>query len=164
MTDITRRSALKAAPAVALTAAVPALWPSPVDAAPDVPAAQPDKPKAPRRRTSSSEPHPILALPFVRDATRAERAAGMAPRIFWSVTPTGNYTDDCNTGCRYAHLALDYMVRNNAPCIMQWAVFDMMRAGPEHSGVEVGFLSVFGTRAARWYELTALPIDADLTT
>lgn len=93
-------------------------------------------------------PRSILSLPFVRDTTRAERKAGLPPRLFWSVQPTGNYGEDCETGSSYAKIALDYMTRENSHQVMQWAVFDMMRAGPEHSGIEVGFLSVFGQMAS----------------
>lgn len=93
--------------------------------------------------------HPVLALPFVRDTTLREQAAGAAPRSFWSVQPTGNYGLDCATGARYAALALDFMVAANSPQILQWAVCDMMTAGRSHSGIEVGFLSVFGRLAAR---------------
>lgn len=102
----------------------------------------------------NDEPHPVLTLPFVREATATERAMGLPPRRFWSVQPTGVHSADCGTGARYAQLALDYMVREQTPYILQWAVFDMMRLGREYSGIEVGFMSTFGriateTHAAR---------------
>jgi hypothetical protein len=92
--------------------------------------------------------HPVLALPFVRQTTLREQAAGAVPRSFWDVQPTGNYGPDCATGARYAALALDFMVAANSPQILQWAVCDMMTAGRAHSGIEVGFLSTFGRIAA----------------
>lgn len=93
-------------------------------------------------------PHPVLALPFVREATDAERSAGAAPRCFWAVQPSGHYADDCRTGGHYAHLAVDYMLRERSPQILQWAVFDMMRLGRAHTGIEVGFMSFFGHLAS----------------
>jgi hypothetical protein len=88
--------------------------------------------------------HPVLALPFVRNTTLREQAAGAAPRSYWDVQPTGDYGPDCATGARYAALALDFMVSSRSPQIFQWAVCDMMTAGRAHSGIEVGFLSTFG--------------------
>lgn len=94
-------------------------------------------------------PHPVLTLPFVREASEAERTNGSPPRRFWAVEPTGVYGADCGTGARYAQLALDYMVRERTPYILQWSVFDMMRLGREHSGIEVGFMSTFGRIATQ---------------
>lgn len=93
-------------------------------------------------------PHPVLSLPFVRDRSEAEKAAGALPRCFWSVEPTGHYGGDCGTGGHYARLALDYMVQHETPYLFQWCIFDMMRLGRTHSGIEVGFLSVFGRISA----------------
>jgi hypothetical protein len=92
-------------------------------------------------------PNDPTVLPFITDATEDERAAGAAPRCFWSVSPSGNYGADCATGARYGALALDYMSVNGTPQIMQWAVFDMMSMDRRHSGIEVGFLSTFGRAA-----------------
>ena len=89
-------------------------------------------------------PHSPTVLPFVQDATEEDRSAGASPRSFWSVVPTGNYGTDCDTGAAYAGLALDYMAAAASPQILQWAVFDMMSMGRLHSGIEVGFMSVFG--------------------
>lgn len=100
--------------------------------------------------------HAVLALPFVRNTTLREQAAGAAPRSFWDVQPTGDYGPDCATGARYAALAIDYMVAANSPQILQWAVCDMMTAGRAHSGIEVGFLSVFGRLAAQAHACATL--------
>lgn len=96
--------------------------------------------------------HPVLALPFVRDTTPEERALGADPRTFWSVQPSGNFGRDCALGAEYAAVALDYMVVANAPEILPWAVFDMMRLQRASSGVEVGFLSAFGRSAVKAHE------------
>lgn len=93
--------------------------------------------------TLLTEPPSILSLPFVRDTTEPERAAGLPSRIFWDVTPSGNYTADVETGAHFAQLALNYMIKKNFAGLLGWAVFDMMRHEPERSGIEVGFLSAF---------------------
>lgn len=93
-------------------------------------------------------PHPILALPFVRQSTEAERKMGAPPRRFWSISPCGVHGTDCGTGSRYAEAALDYMIREQTPYVFQWAVLDMIRQGRPHSGIEIGFLSAFGRLAS----------------
>lgn len=100
--------------------------------------------------------HLVLSLPFVRDTSAQEQAAGAAPRCFWHVMPTGDYGADCATGASYAELALDYMVAANSPQILQWAVFDMMTVNRRHSGIEVGFMSAFGQIATQGHARTAL--------
>lgn len=100
--------------------------------------------------------HPVSALPFVRTATEGEKAAGAAPRDFWVVAPTGRYGEDCATGTRYAEQALTYMVREKSPYILQWCVFDMMSLNRAHSGIEVGFLGVFGRLAVQAMRFTAV--------
>lgn len=100
--------------------------------------------------------HPVLSLPFVRDTTAQEQAAGAPPRSFWQVKPTGDYGSDCATGALYAELALDYMVAANAPQVLQWTVFDMMTIGRRHSGIEVGFMSAFGRIATQGRARTTL--------
>ena len=123
---LSRRNLIRALPLVGLAAALPAM-------------AQDEDPV--------QEDNPITSLPFVRDTTQAERRAGMPPRIFWDVKPSGDYTRDCETGKRYAGLALEYMVAERFEPLLGWAVFDMMRTGPDFSGIEVGFLMAFGRYA-----------------
>lgn len=130
-----RRTLLAALPASGVMLALPSPAHAAVVEPPATASASPPLPP---------KPLALLELPFVRKTTRAEQRAGLPPRLFWSVKPSGEYGKDCDTGNRYARLALDYMAHYRAPELMQWAVFDMMRAGPEHSGIEVGFLSVFG--------------------
>lgn len=96
---------------------------------------------------SVGDQHPVLSLPFVRDATADERAAGSEPRRFWCVHPTGNFGHDCAMGAQYARAALDYMVIANAPYLLQWSVFDMSEMQRPRSGVEIGFVSAFGRLA-----------------
>jgi hypothetical protein len=98
---------------------------------------------------TAAEPpvHPVLALPFVRDSRDDERASGAAPRCFWSVAPSGNYRTDCGTGAHYASLAVDYMSATRSPHMRGWVVADMMALQRSHSGIEVGFASVFGRLA-----------------
>lgn len=98
-------------------------------------------------RLSADNEHPVLSLPFVRDATADERAAGSEPRRFWCVHPTGNFGHDCAMGAQYARAALDYMVIANAPYLLQWSVFDMSVMQRPRSGVEIGFVSAFGRLA-----------------
>ena len=93
--------------------------------------------------------HPVLALPFIRDTSDEERAAGANPRCFWHVAPTGNYGADCATGAEYAALATDYMVAARSPHLLPWVVIDMISMRRPHSGIEVGFLSAFGRLAVQ---------------
>ncbi|WP_375554211.1 hypothetical protein [Roseovarius mucosus] len=101
-------------------------------------------------------PHSPTVLPFVKDATKEEQAAGAPPRSFWQVKPTGDYGSDCATGALYAELALDYMVAANAPQVLQWTVFDMMTLNRRHSGIEVSFMSAFGRIATQGRARTTL--------
>lgn len=98
--------------------------------------------------TSAKPPaHPVLALPFVRDRRDDERASGAAPRCFWHVSPSGDYATDSGTGAHYASLAVDYMSATRSPHMLGWVVADMMALQRSHSGIEVGFASVFGRLA-----------------
>lgn len=89
-------------------------------------------------------PYSPTVLPFVKDATEDERLSGVSPRCFWSIAPTGEHGRDCAIGAGYAGLALDYMVAARSPHLLQWSVFDMIANGRPHTGIEVGYLSVFG--------------------
>ncbi len=105
----------------------------------------------------------LLSLPFVRNASPAEQLADPCrPRIFWCVHPSGNYSEDCETGERYALLALDHMTRHNFPALLPWAVFDMMRAGPKRSGIETGFLDTFARHASAAHRLLDLARKGEL--
>ena len=107
-------------------------------------------------------PHPVLALPFVRQSTEAERAAGAPPRNFWSVSPSWTFSHDCDTGSRYARLALEYMASHNSPNILQWSVFDMIRQGRRHSGIEIAYLAHFARLALTAYTTDLSATSGDL--
>lgn len=96
----------------------------------------------------ADERQPIEALPFVRAATPEELKAWGSGRVFWGVTPSGDYSTDCNTGMEYAERALDYMVEHKFNVLLNWIVFEMMKRGPDRSGIEVGFLTVFARKAS----------------
>lgn len=130
--DLTRRAALAALSATPLALLLPEV----ANDAPTVPGAD-------------HLPHPVLALPFVRDRDDEDLEDGAARRCFWSVQPSGRYGTDCEIGAQYAALALDYMVEAKLPQLLQWAVFDMMALNRPHCGIEVGFLSAFGRIATQ---------------
>ena len=98
-------------------------------------------PPPPSRQKSQYELYP---LPFFNaEACRT-----------WAVTPTGNYSDDCETGKTYA---VEFL--KSCDGTVGWSslltpiVADMIRAGPDGSwsdggvrlnGVVVGFMSTIG--------------------
>ena len=89
--------------------------------------------------------HPFLELPFIKDIKKSEVKEKGQLRNFWSVSPTGDYTEDCITGAEYALTFLECLKTNpdkyNVP--LQWIIFDMPKDRAEgRSGIEVGFLSV----------------------
>lgn len=106
-------------------------------------------------------PHPVLALPFVRQSTEVERAAGAPPRNFWSVSPSWTFSHDCDTGSRYARLALEYMARHASPNILQWSIFDMIRQGHRHSGIEIAYLAHFAGLALAAYTSSSVAAPGD---
>jgi hypothetical protein len=80
----------------------------------------------------------VTKLPFVKK--------GQKGNCLWSVEPTGNYTEDCLTGSRYAALALEYMKGKDRGHLLNECVKGMIRKG-EISGIEVGFLTFMGEAA-----------------
>ena len=88
----------------------------------------------------------IEALPFVRDPTPDELAAGQKGRIFWTAQPSGNWLSDCNEGEAWARALLDHMAEHRDRYLLGWVVRDMER-GPHLSGQAVGFLAVFADMA-----------------
>ena len=77
----------------------------------------------------------ITKLSFVKD--------GPDGRTFWNVTPTGDYTTDCDTGER---LALEYLtaIEAGADHFLPTIVKQMPR---QQSGIEVGFLTMVAMAA-----------------
>lgn len=65
---------------------------------------------------------------------------------FWSVKPSGDYAKDCQTGRKYAALALDHMVKADFIPLFTWCIMEMPRK-KDCSGIEVGFLEFFSERA-----------------
>ena len=63
----------------------------------------------------------------------------------WDVTPTGDYTTDCETGEAFAIQFLKSCDKTNGwASLLGPIVTDMIRAGPKRSGVVIGFMSVIG--------------------
>lgn len=88
----------------------------------------------------------IEALPFVRDPTPDELAAGHKGRIFWTAQPSGNWQADYDEGEAWARALLDHMAEHRGRYLLGWVVRDMER-GLRLSGQAVGFLAVFADMA-----------------
>jgi hypothetical protein len=80
----------------------------------------------------------ILGLPFVK-----KTKDGI---IFWSVKPSGNYNNDCQTGKAYGELAIKHMIQADFKPFLTWCVLDMP-SKKNFSGIEVGFLEFFAEQA-----------------
>ena len=88
----------------------------------------------------------VEALPFVRNPTPEEVAAGHKGRIFWTATPSGNWQADCDEGAAWARALLDHMAEHQGRYMLGWVV-QAMKAEPRMSGQAVGFLAVFADLA-----------------
>jgi len=84
----------------------------------------------------------VTQLPFVTSysANKAHE------RSFWDVTPSGDYTADCETGQSYGIDALHYMVSQKFTPLLSMIV-EAMPDSSRYSGLEVGFLSVIAQYA-----------------
>jgi hypothetical protein len=89
------------------------------------------------------------ALPFRKCRTRG------VPGSWWNVAPTGNYTEDYETGRSYAVPLLPLMLRNDGPSSLSMILGDMFEAvarrrkgkysrGEKLSGIEIGFMRGLG--------------------
>lgn len=81
----------------------------------------------------------ITGLPFVKDSPRGSSE----PRNWWSVKPSGDYVEECNTGQRYAALffQVDKETLNAGGfSLLGQVVMGMIRAG-DTNGIVVGFFS-----------------------
>lgn len=88
------------------------------------------------------------ALPFFK------MRSGSDPTSWWNVKPTGNYTRDFITGCRYAGMVLPLMRYVAGPSSLGWIIRDMQaavakrrggrRQSDKWSGIEVGFVRGLG--------------------
>ena len=70
-------------------------------------------------------------------------------RCSWNVTPTGNYTADCEMGRAFA---IEFLKSCDKTCgwqsLLQVIVADMIRAGTDEAGVNgvvIGFMGVIGS-------------------
>jgi len=77
-------------------------------------------------------------LSFVKDTGTGENLE----RDFWSVSPSGDYAHECFTGELYAYELINHIKKENFKPLLGWVIFAMQeKVG--HSGIEVGFFSVF---------------------
>jgi hypothetical protein len=106
---------------------------------------------APPKRVKVKPFHKQYPMPFFEPL----KAGGINA---WNVTPSGNYTKDCETGCTFAIQFLKSCDRTYGwQSLLQTIVADMIRAGPSGSfpngypkvnGVVIGFMSVIGSAVA----------------
>ncbi len=85
-------------------------------------------------------------------------------RWTWDVTPTGNYTADCETGQAFA---IDFLKScegtNGWASLLRSIVLDMISAGtdadghPKAKGIIVGFMGVIGSAVTHSRILERLP-------
>ena len=100
------------------------------------------RPVEPGRKTL----HPADALSFTRLRPKQEwKPAGLYPRCWWSVKPTGDYDADCRTGRKMGLEYLAYEASENSGGVLGLIVAAMPR---ELSGIEVSFLQLVSFAAA----------------
>ena len=98
--------------------------------------------KASRKGKRFDHPHPADDLSFMEPSIR--RGKGIE---YWLVSPTGNYTEDCEIGSRLADEYLTYIGQHptnfNATLLTSIVreMIDRAKDGAEWSGVHVGFLA-----------------------
>ena len=92
----------------------------------------------------------ISNLPFVKNHGKGENKK----LTFWNTKPNGNYGDECIIGKAYAQQTISYMEAEDLTPLLGWIVLAIQEK-PNHSGIEVGFMSViaqyavFGAQKAR---------------
>jgi hypothetical protein len=97
------------------------------------------------RTPAKPKPPQLTALSFVTDASNIGSKLG--GYCYWHVSPTGNYTDDCELGAKLASEYLSFIGQwptNGNQTLLTCIVRDMIdlaKAGSPWSGVHVGFLS-----------------------
>lgn len=79
----------------------------------------------------------VKDLSFVKERKRLGR-------LFWNVTPTGSYSEDCRLGGRLAVEYLAYEEQDDGGGLLQHIVGDMPR---ELTGVEIAFLQLVALQA-----------------
>lgn len=83
---------------------------------------------------------------------------------WWSVQPSGNYVNDCNTGRILAEEYLQYVTTGPA-LPLQWILESMMANANDTkkiTGIEVGFFGAIG-RAAAVGAMVLTNLDGDLS-
>lgn len=120
-----------------------------VDMAQRAAAVLPAQPKPEHAEKEAPAALDIADLPFVRDPTEAETAAGHKGRVFWSATEGGGYFVGRMRGKAYAEAALRFMASGSAESyLLPWVVRDMTANGRDLGAVGMGFLSHFGAMAS----------------
>jgi hypothetical protein len=100
-----------------------------------------------KRRARGKSVYDLYPMPFFNSDRRALHS-------LWNVTPTGDYSADCDTGHRFGIEFLkscDGTVGWSA--LVRWIILDIIHAGPDgfwrdggakSNGIVVGFLGVIG--------------------
>lgn len=93
---------------------------------------------SPTRLPDLSHPEKLKMtdLPFVKNTRKG--------RCFWSVSPTGNYDLDYQTGVSYAAMAADYLRASYLKVFITWIVSDLIKQKASKNGVVDGFFFFLG--------------------
>jgi hypothetical protein len=77
------------------------------------------------------------SLPFIK--RRPKKGSGFH---YWAVKPSGDYAQDCDTGCAYAQMLLPFLKYNLGITMLGRIVLDMIEDGPDKNGtgLVVGFM------------------------
>lgn len=98
-----------------------------------------------KRATRAKNHHPADDLSFTRIRPKSEwEGTTLFPRCWWSVSPSGDYSADCNTGQHMAMEYLEYSARADGSSCLALVVADMPA---EQSGIEIAFLQLVGFAA-----------------
>lgn len=90
-------------------------------------------------------PHPADALSFTRLRPKSEwKAAKLPPRCWWSVSPSGDYLADCETGRK---MALEYFKYQSHPDVAPSLASIVSEMPSELSGIEIAFLEMIDIAA-----------------
>ncbi|GJL73379.1 MAG: hypothetical protein NMNS01_25780 [Nitrosomonas sp.] len=84
----------------------------------------------------------IISLPFAAVKGKGKNKT----YSLWHTRPNGNYMDECLLGEQYAHRAIRYMIENDYSPLLGQIILDMKKQ-KNHSGVEIGFMSVIAKYA-----------------
>jgi hypothetical protein len=84
-------------------------------------------------------------LPFTSQSDDLDASLIRTGKRFWTVTPSGNWIEDCKLGEEYARLYLERINTGSSTPLMCWIVADMIKAG-RYTGVECGFIQAVSRR------------------